>query len=171
MARGKVAALVPRRSVSIKIRGDMAESLSRFEAAVKEEALKSAAWAGATVMYDEMRARAPTKSGGLRDSIYRWRDRRKQSNDRVVYAIGPNKAKAPHWHLIEYGHYLINVVIKNATTGELQGLKTRRLHKTFVPPVPYIRPTFDAKIRDAIAAMRKRLGERVRELARKQAKP
>lgn len=167
MARSRVATLRPKRSVAIKIRGDMVGALTRFEEEVKGDALKSAAWAGATVMYDEMRERVPTKSGGLKDSIYRWRDRGKQSKDLVVYAIGPNKAKAPHWHLIEYGHYLINVVIKNAITGESQGLKTRRLQKTFVPPVPYIRPTFNAKVRQALTAMRRRLGERVREITNK----
>ena len=123
--------------------------------------MRSAAHAGAVVLYDEMRARAPVDQGTLRDSIYRWHDDEYSKDGRQRYVIGPNKGKAPHWHLIEYGHWRVNVVTR-LPNGQTVATTERLPAPVWVPAQPYIRPTFDAKVTAAIDAAKARIGEGIK---------
>lgn len=158
-------------SVSITFDSNIKEKLLALEKKIKEGMLFKAAAAGAEVLYDEMKIRAPVytgrvytyktwtnprkgdpqqvemvnaKPGQLRDSIFRFHDYRRSTEDRQIYLVGPNKRKAPHWYLVEYG------------TSKWAGN-------------PYVRPTWEAKKAAAIGAAKNRLveliGEAVRELA------
>jgi HK97 gp10 family phage protein len=126
-------------SVGIQLKGDIGAGLHKFAAELRAKAMRPAAYAAARVLYDEMALRVPTYSGRLKDSIYHWHDDKKSGNGREVYAIGPNKRLAPHWHLVEYG--TVKMVAR-----------------------PYIRPTFDGLIGWAMDAARSRLAEKMKEL-------
>lgn len=161
--RPRSAALVQKRSIGVNIKGDIRGALQALEDGMKQEVLKSGAWAGATVIYDEMRRNAPVDQGELRDSIYRWRDDQGSRDGRIAYAVGPNKRKAPHWHLIEFGHWLVNKVFVG-DDGALHGTKGRRLSPRWVPANPFIRRTFSGKIRAALNSAMQRMRERSREV-------
>ena len=141
-------------SFDIKFSNTIAAGLRSFAADVRQQALRPAAYAAAKVLYDEMLVRVPVyegpvpvskngiakiKPGQLRDSIYHYFVEDRSDPGRVIYAIGPNKRKAPHWHLLEYG------TVKMAAQ-------------------PYIRPTYDAKIEQAMTAAGFRLAEKIQEL-------
>ena len=126
---------------SIRLTGDLSESLRQYAEEVKQKALRPAAYAMANVFYTEMRMRAPVHSGLLRDSIYHWHDDKRSTADRQIYAIGPNKRIAKHWHLIEYG------TVKMAAK-------------------PYVRPTFDSRAASAVDAGKRRLAEKLQELSK-----
>lgn len=130
------------------------------------------AHAGAIVMYDEMRIKAPVDSGILRDSIYRKFLNDASKPGTSFYAIGPNKKEARHWFNVEYGHYRYNRAtpvgfMKSTSQPDTTwGTRTHDLGgaldvPVWVPAVPYIRPTFEAKKQEAITAMRLRAGELV----------
>lgn len=121
------------------------------------------AHAGAIVMYDEMKVRAPVDDGILRASIYRkFLEGASQATGRSSYAIGPNKKDAPHWHLVEFGHYRYYAVYRDQF-GNWKTDKSRPLAAPeWVPAVPYIRPTFEAKKREVIDVMRARAAELVK---------
>jgi HK97 gp10 family phage protein len=143
---------------SATIRGSLAGKVRALKETVSESTLRSAAHAGAVVLYDEMKLRAPVDQGTLRDSIYRWHDDSFSKDGRQRYVIGPNKRKAPHWHLVEYGHWRVNVVVR-LPNGQIVATKERLQDPVWVPAVPYIRSAFDAKVHSAIAAAKARLGE------------
>lgn len=72
-----------------------------------EEAVRPAAQAGAQVFYDRVKANV-TKlgrvTGNLAGSIYQVYSKDNSGRGRAQYHISWNRKKAPHGHLVEYGH-------------------------------------------------------------------
>jgi HK97 gp10 family phage protein len=146
---------------SVTLRGSLACKVRNLQDKLADGALRSAAHAGAKIFYDEMKARAPVDQGTLRDAVYHWHDDSRSKDGEERYAIGPNKRKAPHWHLVEYGHWRINVIVR-LPNGQTVATKERLEDPVWVPAVPYIRPTFDAKVTEAIAAAKARLDQGIK---------
>lgn len=134
MARRHVAS--GKNSVSFELTGDIKAQLDAYADKVKAT-FRPACFAGATVLYDEMRLRAPVESGGLRDAIYRYRLREDLMDFESVFFIGVNHIKAPHWHFFELG--------------------TRKMAAR-----PFIRPTYDAKIKQAAERAKEVIRERLK---------
>jgi HK97 gp10 family phage protein len=146
------------------IKGSLAAKVRTLKAQVHDTVLRSAAHAGAKVFYGEMRVRVPEDEGTLKASIYHWHDDEYSKDGRQRYLIGPNKRKAPHWHLVEYGHWRVNVVVR-LPNGRIQATTERLKDPVWVPAVPYIRPTFDATVRQAMSAAKLRLREGLKKAA------
>ena len=173
---------------STPIPGTMGDLLGEFTNRLREKALRSAAYAGAKVFYEEMQHRAEgaeahspnVKSGTLRSAIYHWHDEdASRGGLKQVYAVGPNKRKAPHWFNVEYGHFRYNKlipieegrVVKDGTKvvvghdGQRYiATRMKLADRQQVPAYPYIRPTFDAMAKVVVDRMRERLAERIKEL-------
>lgn len=146
---------------SARWRGSLAEKIKALGEGA-HAALRPAAQAGAQVFYDEMLQRVPVAEGTLRDSIYQFYLERKSDETRQVYVVGPNKGKAPHWHLVEFGHWQPYEVV--VIDGQFKTLTDRPLPSpVFVPARPYIRPTLDATAVQAVEAMRERYTQALRE--------
>lgn len=146
-----------------KVPGGLASAIAEFSADLQTKVFRSAAHAGAIVFYNEMRRRVPVGTGELHDSIYRYHDEAGSTPTRQRYLIGPNKDKAPHWFNVEYGHWLVNVVVR-LPNGQIQATTERLADPVWVPGVPYIRPTFGAVAGQAIKAATERAKERLAEL-------
>jgi hypothetical protein len=76
-------------------------------AAGVQEQIRPAAQAGAQVFYDEVQlnvAAIGKKSGNLASSIYQVFSQDNSKDGRATYHISWNAKKAPHGHLVEYGH-------------------------------------------------------------------
>lgn len=72
-----------------------------------EEAARPAAQAGAEVLYKEVQANVSKirrKTGNLARSIYQAYSENNSSPGRATYHVSWNAKKAPHGHLVEYGH-------------------------------------------------------------------
>lgn len=132
--------------IDVKLQGDLAGALARYEQRVKDQVLFSGAAAMARVMYDEVKLNASgikpdgpgVVTGNLLGSIY-WVYSPELSNpDRKTYKVSWNRAKAPHGHLIEFG--------------------TSR-----APAHPFVRPAFD-KVGTAIAVGMERMSQRLAEV-------
>lgn len=107
-----------------------------------EASVRVAAQAGAQVLYDETRLRAPVAKraytnkrgkrivpGALKASIYQVYSKDNSTEQRATYHVSWNAKKAPHGHLVEFG--------------------TSR-----APAHPFLRPAFDARQADALQASR-----------------
>lgn len=123
-----------------KLTGNLEADLDKFGAAISEKVLVSGVAAMAKVMYDEAKINASKhiKSGLLYRAIYRVYAKDKSTETRKTYEISWNKAKAPHGHLIEFGH-------------------------SRAPAYPFIRPAFD-RVNEAIEAGKARMAERMAEI-------
>lgn len=119
--------------------------------------------AGGEVLRDEAKLRAPIKDGVLQSAIYlAFRDTR--SNDRVVmYSVSWNAKKAPHGHLLEFGHWQ-PYAIRKLPDGRVVTDKTVLLAQPkWIAAHPFLRPAWDARHR-AREAMLQRGRERLPEL-------
>lgn len=153
----------------VAMRGSLRGAIASFREQLTGEALRKAAGAGAKVLYDEMQLRARGADGGphvqtgtLSGSIYRYFDKQSKPGT-FTYYIGPNVKKAPHWHLLEFGHWRVNMLVR-LPNGRLIPTKERLEHPVWVTARPYIRPTLDAKAGFAIDAARQSIAASVKEL-------
>ena len=143
--------------------------------------LRSAAHAGAIVLYNELQVKVPVKKGVLKESLFRWFNTKKSTPTVQRYLVGPNKQEAGHWANVEFGHWRYNKSLggnkwaksklAEGQTGKTKNTKGQwhggagALDKAvWVPPSPYLRPAWEAKKGTIAKVMRSRAGERLREL-------
>lgn len=72
-----------------------------------EDAARPAAQAAAQVLYDEVKrnvGRLGTKTGKLAQAIYQAYSKDNSGQGRATYHVSWNVKKAPHGHLVEFGH-------------------------------------------------------------------
>lgn len=72
-----------------------------------EEAARPAAQAGAQVLYDEVKrnvSKIKRKTGNLASSIYQAYSQNNSGPGKATYHVSWNAKKAPHGHLVEFGH-------------------------------------------------------------------
>lgn len=70
-------------------------------------AVRPAAQAAAQVLYDNVKgnvARIGKVTGNLGNSIYQVYSKKNSSETKATYEVSYNRQKAPHGHLVEYGH-------------------------------------------------------------------
>lgn len=154
--------MATRRRNSFKVSFNFSSIEKKLDALVDqsdpgESIIRKAAGVGAKIMYDEMVLRTPVRDekyktgkrrkppGQLKKSIYYWWDKDKSEKNRALYRIGPNVKKAPHWWLVEFGHW-------------------DKAKRHFTPAHPYIRPTFEAKSKESLAASKEKLNELIGEI-------
>nr|WP_193569955.1 HK97 gp10 family phage protein [Luteibacter jiangsuensis] len=139
---------------------------------------RSMAVASGTVYRDEAKLLAPEETGLLKGAIYLAFKDDRSNNDHVTYSITWNAKKAPHGHLVEFGHWRYNKIINGHAQKSLrEGLKRGRGPEdhvgpgaldvpVWVPAHPFLRPAFDLASTRATAAGIARGRERLPELLR-----
>jgi hypothetical protein len=145
------------------------EFMQRLSAAFQAESnvLRPAVYAGARVLYDEIRLRTSampwSKTGTLHGAIYHWHDDAASTDTYQRYVVGVNVSKARHWFLVEYGYIRTHVTFEDSagnwhTTSKL--LKTPQQ----IPAYSYLRSSYEAKIGEAMRAIKVRFMERVKDV-------
>lgn len=144
----------------------IADQIKALSEAIRTKMLRSIVHAGAEVLYDELKTRAPTgPTGNLKSAIFQFHSDKDSRPGREAYLVGVNKRKAPHWHMVEYGHrYPYKVIfskgkwrtLKKVAASDPNAIRGAR---------PYLRPAWDARSRDAIDAMKARAAQRFKEFA------
>lgn len=150
--------------------------LEKLVGPARESLARSMAVAGGTVLRDEAKARAPRKSGKLASSIYlAYRDS-ESTGTVVMYSVTWNSSKAPHGHLLEFGHWRYNKIVngypqKSLINGKRSGRGPQdhggpgaKVPPVWVPADPFLRPAYDARGGFALQAMLQRGRERLPEL-------
>lgn len=158
--------------MTIKANVDFKDAVAGLDklSEIRVKLARSMAVAGGKVLRDEAKARAPvgTDEGGskspglLQRAIYvAYRDA-VSTEAKQVYAISWNAKKAPHGHLIEFGHWQTHVRYKGKDGNWYTGAKLAV--PKWVPAHPFLRPAMDAAMAQARAAMLQRGRERLPEL-------
>ena len=134
--------------MSLFIRVDIADAEAMLDglAGDAEAAARPAAQAMAQVFYDAVRAnvaRIRRKSGNLAGSIYQAFSQDNSAEGRATYHVSWNAKKAPHGHLVEYGH-----LQKYLVTIDERGRFITHKDKPLATPIqiagrPFIRPAMD----------------------------
>lgn len=148
-------------SIAIKLDESLHAQLDKFDKELQGRILGNAVSAGAQVLYHELHQRVPVAEGILKRSLYYYFNRDDMYSPVKSYFVGVNMAVAPHWHLVEYGHIQTHVAVQLAS-GEWVTLKDKPLSEPrFVPAQPYLRPTYDAKIGQALEAVKTSLKQQI----------
>lgn len=145
--------------------GSMQRALEADKKAVAES-VRPAAQAGSQVLYEAMKSkvsRIKKKTGNLAASIYQAYSEDNSGPARATYHVGPNHRKAPHWWLVEFGHFQRYEITHDPVTGRFITHKDRPLATPkHIPGRPYIRPTKD-KMPEALAAIESRFFEELQK--------
>ena len=119
-----------------------------------EASVRPAAQAGAQVLYDQVTqnvAALGTKTGNLAQSIYQAFSPENSGNGKAEYHVSWNARKAPHAHLIEYGH-IQKFKVYMGKDGKWYTNKRAPLNAPKqIAAHPFIRPAM-SKFNDAFAA-------------------
>jgi HK97 gp10 family phage protein len=140
-------------TVEVKGLRELREALvKKIPAEMQGKVLQSALAAGARPIVADAKARAPKKTGTLRRSLFSFRVKSASTGTREERAIRPRQGKkfqkagrdAFYWRFVEFG------------TAKM-------------PAQPFLRPAFESKKQDALAAIVKQLGVAIEKAARKAA--
>jgi hypothetical protein len=183
MARNASApVLFTQNSRRVGFKDTITPALEKLEVELREHIIRSVAYAGADLMYKAMKMHVPVRTGETYGAIYHWFDKKRSTDWKKIYMIGPNKQKAFHWYNLEYGHYRYNKSIdfkwqksksnKNAkvsTPGTMDTsvhdiAKGRLPIPIWVPATPFIRETYSGNIDAALEAGKRRMREKMREV-------
>lgn len=153
--------------------------LDRLSDELATHLARSMAVAGGKVIRDEAKLLAPVggdmsvsarlagesnRPGILRSAIYLAYREGPALSGNVTYAVSWNSKKAPHGHLVEFGHWQTNVVYIGKD-GDWQTNTKRKLETPkWIPAHPFLRPALDSAGPRAIDAMISRGRERLAEL-------
>ena len=143
------------------IRVDTSQVLASIDALEEDcrAAARPAAQAGAQVLYNAVKANVAgirRVSGNLASSIYQAYSKDNSNQAIAQYHVSWNAKKAPHGHLVEWGHLMRYEVTFDPATGRFTTHKDRPLTTPRqVAARPFVRPAA-AKFPEANEAMRKR---------------
>lgn len=118
--------------------------LDKLSGPVATHLARSMAVAGGQVLRDEAKLLAPVDSGLLKSAIYLAFKDARSSQDSVTYSVTWNAKKAPHGHLLEFGHwqYYVSFI---GSDGEWRTDKSKPLARPrWVPAHPFLRPALDS---------------------------
>ncbi|MEY4416876.1 MAG: hypothetical protein RIQ53_4169 [Pseudomonadota bacterium] len=108
------------------------------------EAARPAAQAMAQVLYEAVRANIRSDTGTLYRSIYQVHS---QDNSvpggRQTYHVSWNHRKAPHGHLVEWGHYQRHLVTVDDRGRWITHGDQPLAHPVWIPGRPFMRPAAD----------------------------
>jgi hypothetical protein len=99
--------LTGKNSFSIDVDTSGLDSLMDELSVQAEEAVRPAAQAAAQVLYEAVKQNVNgigKKTGNLANSIYQVYSQQNSNEGRATYHVSWNHKKAPHGHLVEYGH-------------------------------------------------------------------
>jgi HK97 gp10 family phage protein len=180
--------------VKVKVDGlkELERALRNLPDNVAKNGLRSSVRAGAKVIVDEAKVRAPVYSGKvgknhppagtLRRSIIMKHIREASGRERQTFFVTVRSGKkyrkqgkkgnlsqdAFYWKFIEFGYY---------AGGSKKGMTYRGARKArregslegarFIPAKPFIRPAFEARKTDALNAIKNQLSQRIEEESKK----
>lgn len=130
---------------------------------LRESLARSMAVAGGKVFRDEAKARAPVDSGKLRSSLYLAHREGESTPERQVYRVSWNARRAPHGHLLEFGHWQTHAMYLD---GGVWKVGAPLASPKWVPAHPFLRPAYDGASGRAQKAMIERGRQRLPELLR-----
>lgn len=122
-------------------------------------AVRPAAQAGAQVFYNEVKlnvGKIGKVTGNLDASIYQVYSEDNSTPTTATYHISWNTRKAPHGHLVEFGHIQTRKVYLGSD-GKWYTSPEKLPEPKQVAARPFIRPAYAAKERQALEAARQRL--------------
>lgn len=157
--------------VTLQLTGfkELAAALRELPDRVAKNALRSAVNAGATVIKKEAIGRAPRDTGALQANLYQKQIREQSGDSRQTFYVGVRKgvAKYANTKANRRSGKVGKVYENDGTTFYWKFLE---FGTSKMAARPFLRPAFDMKKEDAVAAIGAKLDERIQKYAMELAK-
>lgn len=147
-------------------------ALDKLVGPARESLARSMAVAGGKVLRDEAKARAPRSAVGvasnagpripLAEAIYLAFNDGKSTVQHVEYSVSWNASKAPHGHLLEFGHWQTRAAYQGSDGNWYSGAPMAQ--PKWVAARPFLRPAYEAAQGRVKQAMIERGRQRFPEL-------
>lgn len=136
-------------------------ALDKLAGPARESLARSMAVAGGEVLRDEAKVLVRVRNHVLQDAIYLAYQDSKSTPAEVHYVVSWNGTKAPHGHLIEFGHWQTHEMYEK--DGKWY-VGAKLANPKWVPAHPFLRPAYEAAGARAQQAMIERGRVRLPEL-------
>lgn len=148
--------------VFIRVTGvkELDEALKAMTAEMSDKTMQSAAMGASKVLIDRAKSLAPSKGGGLRQSIGvtkgSFNQVRSLQREIGQVKVGPRRGRYKGYaaHLMEFG-------TKNRYSRSVRGKRTAPSFKGRVTPRPFMEPAFNETKGQVIASYNQFLGKRI----------
>lgn len=159
-----------------QLTASVADAMNKLTAATGEETLRAAGFAGARVFREGAKERLISNGSVitgtlLRNIIVKRMEEKSDANKRQTYlvtvrsGVADSTNDAYYWRWVEAGHSFVRRKPKSGGASWAAHREASRLEygSASAPAKPFMRPTYDSKQDEALAAMKKTLAEQVQE--------
>ena len=157
--------------IEAKLTGDLFSGLNKLLGAQGEQLLRAGGFAGAEVFQSEAVQLVPVRKGIIKRNIIVKRIEEKSNGATLqTYYVTVRKGKfnvegdAFYWRWVEYGHSFVRRKKNGITWKAHREAMQLEYGSSSAPAQPFMRPAYDRKKNDAIAAMQRRMAEKFKEL-------
>jgi HK97 gp10 family phage protein len=153
----------------IKVEGlkELQEALKALPAEIQKRPLRSAVSAGAKVIVDEAKRRAPQgETGNLRKALYRYRSRSQSGTGKETFLVGVRKGKKQYADTAK-NRRLSRVGKKYTVEGEAFYWRFLEFGTSKMAARPFLRPAFESKKMEALDTIKKKLAEAIDRTAKR----
>jgi HK97 gp10 family phage protein len=134
------------------------EALRTLSPKIEKNIMRSALRAGVNVIKNEAKHEVPVKSGALRKSL---KVTTKSKNGTVTAVLKADSRIAPHAMLIEFGTRPHKIKPRNGGALVINGHVVADVEHPGSRPRPFLRPSYDSKAPQAIAAVAEQIRKRL----------
>lgn len=155
--------------IDIKVEGLKAlqEALNNLPKELQKGPLKSAVSAGAKVVAEEAKRRAPLgETGNLRKAIYRYRSRSQSRDGKETFLVAVRKGKAKYADTAR-NRRLRRVGKTYQTAGEAFYWRFLEFGTKYIAARPFLRPAFESKKNEALDTIKKKLADAIEKTAKR----
>lgn len=173
-------------SVRCKVEGlqELSKALEALPKDLAEKALRQATAAGAAIVRDEAKARAPRDTGKLISAAFVSKDKQQTDELRAVYHVGIRSGKrfrargkkgadrdAFYWKFLEFGHFTRHASSQRRDS-RLKRFAKRAVAKgvRFIAGRPFLRPALETKRAEVVERIKQVLAARIRRFTASLAK-
>lgn len=139
---------------------ELQAALSSLPAKIEKNIMRAAVRAGAAVLRAEARLNVPVATGALKKSI---KISAKATRGQINVKVTAGGKGARHAQLVEYGTRPHEIKPDGAAALAVGGAVVGAVMHPGAQPKPFMRPAFDAKAQEAIAAVAAKIRERLTE--------
>lgn len=129
---------------------ELHKALQELPAKIEGNIMRGAMRAGQKVILDAAKAKAPVKSGALRDSL---RIKTRSKNGEVSATLVAGNKDAYYAHMVEFGTAQHFIKPKKFKSLFFAGLAREVVDHPGARPAPFMRPAFDGSSQQALTAV------------------
>lgn len=134
------------------------DALKTLSPKIEKNIMRSALRAGVNVIKNEAKQEVPVRTGTLRKSL---KVSTRSKNGTVTAVLKADSRVAPHAHLVEFGTRPHKIKPRNGDALVIGGHVVADVEHPGARPKPFLRPSFDSKAPQAIAAVAEQIRKRL----------